>query len=427
MKSRFKILFAVDLRHAYYSNGKCNDFAVVPSEATRKLLKDLQLLYKVFENQLWVLAKVHDAGTDEDKPFVDLPQNQKFVFYLQLQQPLFMAVTNIDAKAFETKRFYFSNLSQNKADNILYLSTPITAYNNGVTYVPGMMVFVDPGANATVPTVFESIKENPAGVGSHAPSATDDRWQQRGRVQYATAADTMSINKSTASFTVNDTATVFNVTAYALNKTDNRTYDQEVPLSRQTALSFSETATPAEKNVQVDLSALSPGRYRVKINANNFDVYVDDEAASNQTFGIIEIFNHLPATNDFALLDAAGKVKDKVVTGRAQWLTYTISFANRLAFLKYVSLKKGVSGIEDSRHPTPAEYTFAPTPVPPQPADFFLSNKPVPLLQKSALFNLVLTHPISSEALKAPNPNPADPGMLSQLNNDFFSTVYLNY
>lgn len=416
MTSRFKILFAVELRHAYYSDGRCLDFDFVPSEPTRRLLTDSQLVCKAFENQLWVLTRVQEDGENKDKPVVAFTPQERFVFYLKLQQPQFMNITNLDTDAFSKKRFYFSNTWQNKAGEKRYLTAPIAAYTNETEYLPGTMA-------ATGSNVFESIKENPHG-GSSRNTADAAYWQPRGHVQFATAADMLPVVGSTASFAVSGSEPFF-VKAFAVNPADNQTFDREVPLRKSKALSFADTAGAGIKNVQVDLSGLVPGRYTIQINGSNFLVYVDDAAVDQEVFGIIDIHNHLPAGNEFALLDAEGKTKDTVADGRAQWLTFTIQFANRLAYLQYISLKRGISRIVDSRPEAQREYSF--TPSAPSPAQSFVSNKPVPLLQKLALFNIELTHSISSEPLKAPSPHPADAGMLSRTGNDFFSTVYLNY
>ncbi len=57
MTAKYKILFSVSLLSDYYSNGKCKDFALIPSIDTAKLLTSYHLLYKVIGNQLLVLAK----------------------------------------------------------------------------------------------------------------------------------------------------------------------------------------------------------------------------------------------------------------------------------------------------------------------------------------------------------------------------------
>ena len=183
---------------------------------------------------------------------------------------------------------------------------------------------------------------------------------------------------------------------------------------------------PAIKNIQVDLSELLPGRYKIRINATDFDVYIDDFAAGY--FGIVEVFNHLPATNKFALLDIDGKVKDRVVAGQPPLLNYIIRFANRFAFRKFVSTRKGVDSITADG----GEYTFNTVPVPPPPlptisSDVFISDKPVPMFDQQNIFKLVLKIPITSDPIKAPNPNPHLPGMLTRFGTDFYCTIYLNH
>jgi hypothetical protein len=112
MTTAYKILFAIDLQNEYYTNGKCNDIHVVPSAETMLLLKNRQMLYKMVGNKFVVLVKVHDshAGVNAGKPFVPLNNNEKFVFFLQLEKPVFTTITNIDFDLFASRRFYFSNI-----------------------------------------------------------------------------------------------------------------------------------------------------------------------------------------------------------------------------------------------------------------------------------------------------------------------------
>lgn len=419
MSAKFKILFAVELLNEYYTSLRCFDFKIIPSAETIQLMKDSKMMYKMINNQLLVLTKVYDSGTDQDKPLVPIAPDKKFAFYLDLVQPVFMNVTNLDLDLLALNRFYFSNIHQNKMNDVLYLSEGIKDYDAAAAYLPGMLA--SDGTN-----VFECIRQTPDASSVHHDTSNVAYWKSRGKFQYPSSNDLIRFTGKVCNFKVSPAATVFNVSVFKLNTTNNHTYNVAVPLTKKQPLCFYDTDDPTVNDVQLDLSELHPGRYRILINSQNFDVYIDDDAT--QYFGVMEFFNHLDGTNEFALFDASGKVKDTIVAGTSKWLNYVIRFANRFAFRKFVSIKKGISSIITDG----GEYSFTSVPVPPPPlpsvpADVFISDKPVPMFDRQSIFKLVLTTPITSDPIKAPNPSPLVPGVLTRYENDFYCTVYLNY
>ena len=58
---------------------------------------------------------------------------------------------------------------------------------------------------------------------------------------------------------------------------------------------------------------------------------------------------------------------------------------------------------------------------------YAISDKPVPMFDQQNIFKLVLKIPITSDPIKAPNPNPHLPGMLTRFGTDFYCTIYLNH
>ena len=420
MNTRFKILFVTDILNEYYTGGsKCFDFKIIPSVETIEILKNGQMMYRVIGNQLLVIVKVYASGTDQDKPVVPIDSKTKFVFYLDLSRPDFMSVTNVDFDLLPTKRFYFSNINQNEQTDIFYMSKPI-ADHASVDYLPGMLA-----KDSVTGNVHECLQKTPDSGAVHHGLGDLTFWKSRGKFQYATSSDLVPIINKINNFNIPAAAT-YSVTAFRLNTVTNNSYDIEQQLKKNKAVCIYDTDDPAIKNIQVDLSELLPGRYKIRINATDFDVYIDDFAAGY--FGIVEVFNHLPATNKFALLDIDGKVKDRVVAGQPPLLNYIIRFANRFAFRKFVSTRKGVDSITADG----GEYTFNTVPVPPPPlptisSDVFISDKPVPMFDQQNIFKLVLKIPITSDPIKAPNPNPHLPGMLTRFGTDFYCTIYLNH
>src|SRR5687768_10551311 len=106
MTTKYKIVFMVELLNEYYRNLQCRDFNIIPSPETQLLLRNQRMLFKAIGNKLVVLAKVktETAGADEDKPFVDIGNDKKFLFYLDLIRTQFATVTNLDTDSLKAKK-----------------------------------------------------------------------------------------------------------------------------------------------------------------------------------------------------------------------------------------------------------------------------------------------------------------------------------
>jgi hypothetical protein len=406
--TRYKILFSIELQNEYYSSLRCRDFSMMPSTETAALMRNQQMLYKVVGNSLVVLIKVNEA----DEPFVIINPDHKFLFYLALANPVFTTITNLDFDRFPRERYYFSNLTENRVADSLFISAPIGVYNNALAYKPGDL------ADDSTGNIFECIQT----TGGGNDTTNGSFWHLRGEARYASGFDMLKFVTRVSTFFTAATATSFSIAAFGLNPATNL-YDREFKLSRNVHTSGAPTNI-----VQADLTGLPNGRYILDINGEIFDVFVDDEAVYNNIFGVIEIFCHLPAGDDFALLDNAGKVKDQKVLGLSTWLRFQLRFANRLAYWKYVSLRNGIDNILDNT----GSYNFSgiplpPPPLPPPPSDMFLSNIPIPLHETPKVFNLDLTSSHSSEPPAAQNPDPNITGMLTRSNNDYYCNIYLNY
>ncbi|HMK26182.1 MAG TPA: hypothetical protein VK483_09150 [Chitinophagaceae bacterium] len=398
-----------ELLHDYYSNLQCWDFDVVPSEETRLLMKNRQMMYKLVGNKLIVLVKVITGGADENKPFISMNPADKFLFYLQPSRPKFSIVTNIDVdKLREGKRYYFTNLHQNDLDGGLSLTKKIEPVPGPANYVPGDLT-------ASGGIVYECIKSTNETNNPPAPAF----WQDRGNQQYVSGADMIVPKTRIGNYTVNTEAKRFTISVSGLNLTNNQ-YDLNIPVKENLFTTDKET-----KQVQVKLPELIPGKYRVKINADVFDVFIDDAVVYNNVFGVIEIFSHLSNGPGFAFLGADGKVKDKSNAGIPEWLTYKIQFANRLAYWKYNTPRHGVTAITDAG----SLYTFDPTPAAPGNKDFFTSAKPIPLLETPWKFKVNVQSLSNDEDPLAPNPDPDITAMLSrtETEKDYYCTINLNY
>lgn len=399
MTTTYKILFTVELLHDFYKSGQCSDFRIVPSAETALLLRNCKAMYKTTGNKLVILIKTDATGT----PFIQPSAKDKFTFYLELMKPLFITVSNIDVLLLSNRRFYFSNLFSNKVivalgNEILYLSQPIAAFTGAVNYKPGEFA-------TQAGTVYESIK---TATGVTPPDAAT--WVSRNKNQYAAKEDMLQFIPAQHTFTL-PAATSVQIQLFALNTVTN-VFDEPV----FDKLFHYKTNVEA---VSVDLSHLPKAKYRTVVNGVEQFVYISNEAAYNNLFAVIELFNHLPNGNDFSFFDAGGLVKDKMVAGKNVWLNFSVRFANRFAFWKYISARKGIQAIDSN-----PSYSFTGND---NPADYFVSNLPVPLQESPHDFKLTLFQPISPEPPPAPNPDVHASGMLTKSGNDYYCNIYLNY
>jgi hypothetical protein len=350
-----------------------------------------------------VLIKTADDG----KPFIKPSTELKFSFYMALQQPTFMTVSNLELNELASKRFYFTNLHQNKVtvspgNQVFYLTKQVAAYDAAANYLPGDLV----KRNSII---YEAIK---ASVNITPPDATN--WIRRDKNQYAAKPDLLRFITNQSNFSLNPVAADVAVSFYKLNIATG-VFDIQVFMQ---TLHFE---SPVDE-ISIDLAALPNGKYRVVLNGSESFAYLSSEAVYNNVFGIIDLYNHLPDGNDFSFFDADGKVKDQQDTnGKNVWLTYRIRFANRVAFWRYAIPKKGVKAFEN--HP---DYTFNGNSAP-LPSDAFISNLPIPLQERPYDFKLTLFNPVSSEPPLAANPDVHTSGMLTKVGADYFCNIYLNY
>lgn len=390
MTVRYRILFSIELLHDYYSNLKCTDLVLVPSADTKKRLQAGQMLCKTVGNLLVVLIKVND----EDKPNVGLSADLKLGFYIDIISSSFINKSNISLEELRDKRIYLSNLSQNKSGATLYLSQPLDNYNGATNYTRGTII-------SNGGTSFECIN---APVSGHATGEAD-YWYNRGAGQFITGSDMITLAGGIRNFTLSADSDVFNIEIKGFNTAAND--------YTETVLAEVRTTTATTNAVQVDMRHLSPGKYIADINGESFSFYLDTDAVYSNVAGVVEIFGHLAGTDDFALLDNNGKVKEH---------KYTIRFANRIAQWKYLTTKQGVKNIND----TGGTYTFVQQPAAPAAAAYFESDKPIPLQQSPFVFELELNAPLS-EPPPAPNPNPDDGSMLILNGDQYICKIYLNY
>jgi hypothetical protein len=344
MNLNYKILFITEILHSYYAAGNSKDFEIVPSIETIQLLKNQGMMYKVVGNKLLVAVNC-DALS---KPLIKLNGGNKFLFYLKLLNGNFNNITNIEYKPNEVNRFYFSNINQTQIDAVLYLNKKIPAYNSATAYTPGSL------AVNGIDEIFEAVKSS-SNVNAHGLGETAF-WNKKDKKQYATANDLIELSAAVYNFSVTP-AKLFTIDIFGLNTATN-IYDVAVTDTQN--LTFDDM----QSVVAVKLNGLPAGKYRLVVNGEAKEIYYDNQAAYGNIFGIIEIFNHLPAASDFSLLDAADVVKEK---------TFILQFASRSVIWKYLARTADITSVKDSSN----SFTFS-SPA----AKIFTSVVPISLSEK---------------------------------------------
>lgn len=361
MTISYDILATVTLLHDYYADKRCADFTLVPSAETAAALKGLSILTRTIGNTLILLVQV----ADDESTYLDLPNDLKLRFYLELENPGFMNYTHID---FQNKTlFYLSNRYHNKTEDLLYLNQPLPAFSNGTAYEIGDLILA--GGE-----VYEAIK--PVAAGSHAVTDAAFWYHRQGR-SYVHTEDRLPLCDGVFQTAV-AAATSFDIKVFAQNAA---TSDFDV-LVREKVQSFEAPVT----ELTIDLTDLTPGKYRLVVNGTERFLYVDTAAAYARVFGVVELSNLFPPADDFGWRDATGKSKK---------LNYNIRFANRLAIWKYIT-STNVTLIENTAVPGQFEAIASAQ---------FVSTAPLPM-QQTAIKTLQAKKGTTLLASRLANPPP---------------------
>lgn len=462
MNVQYAILFTVDLLHEYYSNGRSDDFDLVPAEDTVRLLKTAGVLWKKSGNRYFALIKATDKGGGIYTPSVNTPPEQRyrdlfgknvFRFYLILKNPYFSNFTALNQPS--GRLYYFSNAAANGRTGVLYLNLPVANHANGVEYLPGNMA-TEPGTDRVFEAITKHTSSNAGELGDTSlwlpkglrfltkplkPFTAGKLYQQgewvtgggnnvfeavrthtgvnvaelsdtalwkargEGEVQYPNPNDETEYCTSRYLFTLSVPAQKADISFFAFNYNDAApAYD--VPVGTPETQIF----TAPQAQVSVDLANRNPGRYLVKVNGDTKLLYYDPAFTAKNIFGVIEIFNHLPGTNDYAFLSNDEDIRQ---------VNYALHFATRRVLWKYRRKDGRAQAITDTGG---TGYSFTAH------GDDFVSDKPIPLSQ-DAVDTLELTFTASDFKLSPlPNPPATRLGRFAQNGYDYFTTeLFLNY
>jgi len=358
----YSYFFRVELLHKYFANNICNDFIITPSVLTQTALNGNKMLARQYGNTLYGALQVDDLG----KAFMTPSNSLQLTFFLRLNNPVFFNYTNLPSVYQSGKVYYFTNRNSNVGNGKNFISQAII-FSNTTTYHPGDLA---PDANGVM---FECISTCTGIVPSAANSIN---WMPIDKNRYISEADALQWMPSVSTYTFSTPQTSAIIQVLAFN-TVNRTFTTNV-LSK--TIPFAQST----KSFKLDLSVLSPGKYKLTVNGASKFIYINDELGANPAFAVIEIFN-----------DSTLPAAYKLLTGTTlNSPLYSINFLNRATIWKYVlnSGSKGNITVNPPDNPPNSppddqlDFNF-----PGPSANVIVSGSPIPLSEAALNISLALT------------------------------------
>ncbi len=90
---KYRPLFHLSVRHSYYADERCRDFAIEPSPTTQKNLRNHRCILKQMPDGIRVLIAADESGAS----LIPWPLDHNFTFYLHQQNPSFALFTDLAA------------------------------------------------------------------------------------------------------------------------------------------------------------------------------------------------------------------------------------------------------------------------------------------------------------------------------------------
>jgi hypothetical protein len=90
---KYQTLLELRIQHDYYADTICQDFTLDPTEATRQLLRNHRCVYRLLPDGI----RLSIAVTEQDVPYITLPQNLALNFHLKCLNPDFALFTDLTA------------------------------------------------------------------------------------------------------------------------------------------------------------------------------------------------------------------------------------------------------------------------------------------------------------------------------------------
>ena len=377
--TRYAVLFEVDVRHDYGLNRggilhealslsqqaqvmeqyDSNRFLKIqPTATTVRTLAGQQLLFRPTQTGFLVAVKLDRL---EPQPLIPLASDFQLTFSLQVVDPYFF---NYTALSESTPPFYWlSNGSGNETAGERFLSRPVPSFDASRAYLADEL-YSEPAAGGAI-NLFRARQD----TGPILPSDTpiDDHWERipadtfdasltypeetivlaanqlyRARQPVAAGSD---LNDATLwepfAIVANQYVTgadrlVLRPTLFNLALSDVALTQATVRILRgaTTTVAWERTFTSANgplETVQIDLSMLQPGRYRLELldatlvsqPVLGVEFYLDAAAVRDRWFGVVHIGL---GSGEFALLDGNNHVRSP---------RYRLRFLNRASRWRY--------------------------------------------------------------------------------------------
>ncbi len=402
MNSKFLPFFSISLLHEYFLSRSCLDFELAPADDCMTAFRKGGILGKTLGNRYQTLIQANG----EQQPFCDTPAEKVyrqlwgktvFRFYLRLKQPLFVNYTNLDPAYGGRQKFYFSNLSGNKDRDTLALPASVIPFTADTGYIPGNLA-----KDAKTGTVWEALKKY---TGKKKAELSDPHlWAPKEAAAYASAQDLLEYTGGTLLFRLSAPATKAEISILGFN------FDPAKPAFDQPLTTgVMEFETP-QTDIPVSFEKLPPGKYLVQVNKDTKPVYYDPAAASGAVAGVVEIYNHLPGSNDYALLTDDEQIRP---------VNYQILFPARRVLWKYIRKDGKADSITDLGA---SSYQFT------LKGNEFISSVPIPLSEGPLKTLKLLFNTADYQLFPLPNPGVERLKKCEQDEFDYFcSEINLSY
>jgi hypothetical protein len=405
MSVSYKTWFSINIVHEFFNSGIITDCLIEPTADTFQIFfNGTTWLQRFISNTFYVLVKADENGA----PALSVPADQFFRFYITCNNSLFFNYTNIDARIGKGYILYLSNLANNKVGSMLNLSAPIpafTIYPGGYTFFPGDLV-TDTSGN-----VCECILQSTGNL----PNDTS-HWLVRSNKQYVSSLDIIRVSAANYKSVFADSINSLTATVKGFKVSGNAVVEYNVFVTNQ-------LFNNAVNNVQVDLSSLPAGRYKISLSAIkasdnsviNKDeiIYYDAAIGFKKAIGVVEIFNCVSTADNYALQQNGSNIINET--------SYVISFANRAAWWNYIARTGVVTGINS----TIAGLHFDRDAVNNQ---LFISSAPLRFVQQFTDAPFTVLGPSPPSVIPWPSPNVLKTEKdINGATTKIFTETYLNY
>jgi hypothetical protein len=108
LKFQYKQLISIKVAHNYYSEGASNDFYIVPTPRTVKLIEKMSMLVRTLESEIHILFDASKLELLHHRLSNSNDSESKFSFMLFANNPYFVNITDIPVDL-NNKIFYCSN------------------------------------------------------------------------------------------------------------------------------------------------------------------------------------------------------------------------------------------------------------------------------------------------------------------------------